>query len=145
MRIKLILEPKYEEPEIHICGRERNEELKELYETVNAAVNVEIAGYNEHEIYRLLTNEIIRIYTQNKKVYAVTARGIFELHNRLYEMEQLLGEKNFLRISNSELVNIRKIRRLDTSLTGTIRMFLANENETYVSRRYVTKIKQALG
>jgi len=34
---------------------------------------------------------------------------------------------------------------LDTSMTGTIHMYLDGEVETYVSRRYVSKIKQVLG
>ena len=44
-----------------------------------------------------------------------------------------------------EIVNIKKIKKLDTSLTGTICMYLEGEKMTYVSRRYVSKIKKVLG
>ena len=49
-------------------------------------------------------------------------------------------------MSHSELVNSRKITALDLSLTGTIRMTLGDGAAVcYVSRRYVKKIKKALG
>ena len=50
----------------------------------------------------------------------------------------------FVRISNSEIVNSGHIDRLDMSLTGTIKMCMENGDETYVSRRYVSKIKDEL-
>ena len=58
-------------------------------------------------------------------------------------MEEKLDKTRFVRISNSEIVNLRKIKRMDTSITGTIKMYLEGEIETYVSRRYVSKIKTA--
>ena len=43
-------------------------------------------------------------------------------------------------------MNSRKITALDLSLTGTIRMTLGGRAAVcYVSRRYVKKIKKALG
>ena len=51
----------------------------------------------------------------------------------------------FVRISHSEIVNLRKITALDLSLTGTIRITLAGGTVCYASRRYVKKIKEALG
>ena len=60
-------------------------------------------------------------------------------------MEEQLDNRKFVRISNSEIVNIKKIKKLDTSLTGTICMYLEGEKMTYVSRRYVSKIKKVLG
>ena len=68
--------------------------------------------------------------------------GIYDAAN---ELEEKLDTSRFLRISNSEIVNLRKIQRMDTSLTGTVKMYLDENIETYVSRRYVTRIKRALG
>ena len=64
---------------------------------------------------------------------------------RLYELEERLNKRLFVRISNSEIVNLKKIVRLDLSMSGTICVELNNHSTAYVSRRYVTKIKQALG
>ena len=51
----------------------------------------------------------------------------------------------FVRISHSEIVNLRRVKRLDLSLSGTICMELSNGTTAFVSRRYVAKIKEILG
>ena len=64
---------------------------------------------------------------------------------RLYELEERLNKRLFVRISNSEIINLKKVIRLDLSMSGTICVELSNQTTAYVARRYVTKIKQALG
>ena len=56
-----------------------------------------------------------------------------------------LDRHTFVRISHSEIISLRKITALDLSLTGTIRVTLEGGAVSYVSRRYVRKIKEALG
>lgn len=50
-----------------------------------------------------------------------------------------------MRISRFEIVNLRRIVKLDTSLTGTIRVQMEGGIQTYVSRRNVARIKRTLG
>lgn len=67
------------------------------------------------------------------------------LRSRLYELESQLDPKMFVRISNSEIVNAKKILRLDASITGTIGVYLEGNIKTFSSRRYVKKIKEIFG
>lgn len=145
MLIKLIVDKKYENPQIHICSNEATAQIKELYQTIDMTVNTGIKAYDGDEIVMIKASNIIHIYTQDLKVYVGTSNGVYRIQQRLYELEQTLDASRFIRVSNSEIVNIRKIKRLDTSLTGTIRMHLEADKEAYVSRRYVPKIKKALG
>lgn len=145
MKIKLIISKRYSKPEIHICNEEHNEETDRLLQLVSQAVSTTITGYTDQGMVFLPCESIIRIYTENHRIYAATADGVYRLHQRLFELEELLDGKRFIRISNSEIVNLRKIMRLDTSITGTILMYLQTDIKTYVSRRYVTKIKKVLG
>jgi DNA-binding LytR/AlgR family response regulator len=145
MKIKLIFNQKYEETQIHICSKDNTSEIGKLYRIIDSAVNASITAYEEDKICLLSSTDIIHIFTQDLKVYIATIDGVYRSHQRLYELEQELDESRFIRVSNSEIVNIKKIKRMDTSLTGTIRMYLDCDREAYVSRRYVTKIKKALG
>jgi DNA-binding LytR/AlgR family response regulator len=145
MKIKLIIDKKYTEPEIHICNEEKNSETERLAGIVAQAVSTTITGYTDHGMELLTCESIIRIYIENQKIFAVTTNGTYRLHQRLFELEELLDGRRFTRISNSEIVNLRKIKRLDTSVTGTILMYLQEDITTFVSRRYVTKIKKVLG
>lgn len=88
---------------------------------------------------------IYRIYAANQKVFAITDKGEYVLRSRLYELEEQLVREKFIRISNSEIVNLTRIKNFDLSYAGTIGVTLTNGETTFVSRRYVPKIKQALG
>lgn len=144
MKIKLEINPKYTKPEIHICYHTADDTAKKLCQQISNTFDIRITAYSENDAVLITVSDIVRIYTQNQKVYLTTEKEIYRLHERLYVMEEKLDNTHFLRISNSEIVNLYKIVKLDTSITGTIRMYLKGNQETYVSRRYVTKIKKAL-
>ena len=145
MKIKLEISPKYKEVEVHICSDTDSEQVKKVYRSIKSVIDTSVMAHFDGEVIPVGSGDIIRIYAQNQKVFVTTAKGDYRLHERLYELEEMLDNSVFLRISNSEIVNLKKIRRLDTNLTGTVKMFLDENVETFVSRRYVTKIKKALG
>jgi DNA-binding LytR/AlgR family response regulator len=144
MKVSIQIHEKFKEPQIMICNQTLTDEVKELQESINQVVNKTVTAYTENGVKRLPYEAVIRFYAEKQKVYAQTKEEKYTLHTRLYELEQELSENEFVRISNSEIVNIRKIKSLDTSITGTIKMFLVGEIETYVSRRNVKRIKNAL-
>jgi DNA-binding LytR/AlgR family response regulator len=88
--------------------------------------------------------EILSAYSEGQKVIVLTGDGRYSVQKKLYELEIELGDTDFIRISKSEIVNVRKIRSLDMSITGTIKLVLKTGYETYVSRRNVAKIKEKL-
>lgn len=144
MKVTIQIHDKFIEPQVMICNHILTDEVKELQESINQVVNKVITVYTENGAKRLTHESFIRFYAEEQKVYAQTKTKKYTLHTRLYELEQELSKQDFVRISNSEIVNIRKIKSLDTSITGTIQMFLEGDIETYVSRRNVKKIKTAL-
>lgn len=143
MKISFWIHEKYEEPEIVICSARKTKELEELRQTIFDAVDEKITVFDERDAVRITLSEIIRFYTGKQRVYAQTKDETYLVHARLYELEENL-KKQFVRISNSEIVNVKKIRRMDTSISGTIHMYLQADIETYVSRRYVTRIRDSL-
>ncbi len=143
MKISLKINSKYKVPEIHVCSSENTAEIRNLYHTVKEAVEENLVAYQDNEAVSIRCRDVIRIFSANKFVYLETADARLRIKERLYEMEEKLDKTRFVRISNSEIVNLRKIKRMDTSITGTIKMYLEGEIETYVSRRYVSKIKTA--
>ncbi|MGI6743020.1 MAG: LytTR family DNA-binding domain-containing protein [Eubacteriales bacterium] len=106
-----------------------------------------IAGFSEDRAVLLPTADIIRVYSSGGKVYAQTRGGEFTLRLRLYELESRLcgSGEGFVRISNSEIINLNQAESFDLSLAGTIMVMLKNGDAAYVSRRYVSKIKRVLG
>lgn len=104
-----------------------------------------LPGFRGETLEPIEPGEIVRVYAANGKVYAATERGEYLLRLRLYEAEERLDKATFARISNAEIINLKKARAFDLSLSGTICVRLTDNTITYVSRRYVAKIKQILG
>lgn len=67
-----------------------------------------------------------------------------EVKLRLYELETFLSEKDFIRISKSQIVNINKIKALKPELNRTILATMCNGEQLYISRKYVKAIRNVL-
>lgn len=132
-------------PQIRIHNRELNEEVKTLKNRLTQMLNGDIMIETMQGIRMVPISDVVRIYAEEKKVLLQTEKETGRVKKRLYTIESELEEQGFVRISNSEIVNVRKIRRLDTSITGTIRLELSGGVITFVSRRNVTRIKKVLG
>ena len=145
MKIRLHIDRRYEEPELVICAAERTPDVLRLMETVEGATAATVTGYAEREAQVLRCADVARFYAERDKVYAQCGQGTYTLHEKLYELETRLDPAFFVRISRFEIVNLRRIVKLDTSLTGTIRVLLEGGAQAYVSRRNVTRIKRMLG
>ena len=143
MRVDFYQDRELEEPRIIVQAPSRSEEIDELIEIISNISPSPLLGYSDGVLTKLRKDSIIRIHSKDKKVYADTLEGTFLLKSPLYQLEDKLP-KNFVRISNSEIVNSDRILRMDIRLTGTILIRLEGDIETRVSRRYVSKVKEVL-
>lgn len=145
MKIEVKLEPDAKERKVIIVTDAVDEEIRELMKRISREHPQVLACFSEDQLYLLEQSEIVRVYASAGKVFAVTQQGEYTLRLRLYELEERLDSSCFVRISNSEIVNLRKVKSFDLSYTGTIRVALCNGESAFVSRRYVSKIKNVLG
>ena len=144
MQVEWKLEPGRQEPKIIIVAGEETDELRRLVEQLSGLSMDPIPVWLGEQTKRLQQGEFLRFYTDGKGVSAQTAKEVYSVRLRLYELEEKLDRKRFVRISNSEIVNLDRVTAVDLSLIGTIRMTLDDRVVSYVSRRYVKKIKETL-
>lgn len=145
MQIEIKIDNEQKEPKIIIITDKITDEIDLLIKKLSEDKIRDISGFRDGVFEILQPNDIVRIYSANQKVYVVTNKGEFTTKLRLYELEEFLNQNQFIRISNSEIINLKMIRNFDLSFTGTIRVVLINGQVTFASRRYVTKIKKVLG
>lgn len=145
MNIKAIINEKYTETELHVCSNKMSTEVTDMIASIDRLVNngfpVKAANGDTVPVY---PGDIFAVYAENQKVFIRTKDGSFESSQKLYELEARLDDKLFIRISRAEIVNIKKIKRLDLGLSGTIKVIMSDGSESYTSRRNVTKLKKAL-
>lgn len=145
MQVEIKIDSDCKEPKIIILTDRMTDEVNAIVRKLTKEAPQMLAGFKEDTLEILEQVQISHIYTANGKVYAVNDKGEYQLRLRMYELEDRLDKNSFVRISNSEIINLKKVNNFDLSFAGTICVTLLNGTVTYVSRRYVAKIKQALG
>ena len=144
MEIELRFDPELQQPKLILCAPHDSKELQSLIRQLKGISLDPIRVWEEERSHLLPQNEFLRFYTEGKGVCAQTSAQTYTVRLRLYELEEQLDPLRFVRISNSEIVNLDCITAVDLSYTGTIRMTLSGGVSSYVSRRYVKKIKEVL-
>ena len=145
MKIEVKVDATCVETTVVICTNKVTDEIQSLVRRLSQDAPQVIVGFLEDEAMILSQEEIVRVFAEGGKVFAETSGGQFLLRLRLYELEERLDGKRFVRISNAEIVNLCMVRGFDLSFSGTICVRMKNDAVTYVTRRYVSKIKQVLG
>ena len=145
MKVEIIIKPELIEPEVDIYTPEITKEIQKLAERINSGQNRILTGTKDQKIFILNPEEIYSFYSENQKVFAKTEGGSVWVKLKLYELEEMLRGTSFVRVSNSSIVNIEKIKDLQLSYSGIIEINFKNEEKEFVSRRYVPKIKKYLG
>ena len=147
MKLNINIDAGAKDPEITITTSHMTEDVNRVVDFISRLDDAPtiISGIREDKVELLDPEVIVKIYAEDSKVFAQTEKGSYQIRLRLYEAEEKLNNSKFVRISNSEIVNLKKVKSLDLSFVGTICMELSNGEVSYVSRRYVSKIKRVLG
>ena len=142
MKVEVRIDPGCGETKVTITAPALTDEVKALAARLEGGAA--LIGWDGDTAVPLSEADILRCYGEEKGVKVQTIGAVYDLRERLYELEARLDRHTFVRISHSEIVNLRKVTALDLSLTGTIRITLTGGTVCYVSRRYVKKIKETL-
>lgn len=145
VKIELKIDEQCTGTKVIIVTDKLTEEISSLMKRLSEYPPLSIMGFDGDAVLPLDPTDIVRIYAAVGKVFAVTGKKEYVLRLRLYEAEERLNAKGFVRISNSEIINIKKAKKFDLSTVGTICVSLSNGDVSFVSRRYVAKIKKTLG
>ena len=144
MQVEIKLDESCTEPKIVIYTASMSEDVQTIVHTLTDSPLQILFGKQGEKIQPLIQEDLIRVYAEGGKVFAVTDSGEYTLRQRLYELESRLPPSQFVRISNSEIINLKKVDHFDLNFAGTICVKLSDGSTTYVSRRYVSKLKKRL-
>ena len=145
MKIKTNINEKYKETELHVCKDSLDDEVRQIVSELHAMYDPVLNGTDELGNKCIIPpGEVVSFYAEKQKVYAIDSKGKYSISLTLQELEKKFESLGFIRISKSEIVNLRRIRSLDMSVTGTIKVIMKNGYETYTSRRNVARLKEML-
>ena len=147
VNIRLETDPSCQETEVIIRCAQRTERIENMIRAIENCAEDEkpsVAVYRGNTLSLIDPREIIRVYTENRRLMVCADSGIYECRQPLKNLETVLLAERFVRISRFEIVNLRKIAGFDFSHAGTIRVIFQDGSETWVARRYVRTIQQML-
>lgn len=142
MKVELNIDEKFKEILVTISTDKINDEVQELVNYIEYKEDY-LVGIADDQVSVLDISDIIRVFVEDRKVFVVTTKGKFIVRKKLYEMNNLLT-KDFVKISQSEIANIKFIKNLDLSIRGTIVIVYKNSDISYVSRRLLKDFKTKL-
>ncbi|PWJ70384.1 LytTR family transcriptional regulator [Ruminococcaceae bacterium R-25] len=144
MKINLDIDGKYDDTEVIIRAPHLNNDIERIVAMMRM-IDMQIAVRRDNETYLLETDKILYVEAVDRKTFVYTNADTYESELKLYELEQQLVERDFLRISKQSLVNLRKIKSLKTDVNRKIRITLQNGEQIVVSRMYSDELRRKLG
>jgi DNA-binding LytR/AlgR family response regulator len=105
----------------------------------------ELIGYIHNEIHRVLFSDVYYFEAIENKVFIYCQNKVYESKQKLYELEQLYGNRRFFRCSKSVILNIEKITLVRPSISGRFEAILDNNEKVIISRQYVPQLKTKIG
>lgn len=103
-----------------------------------------IQAKRNNETYFVDSLDVLYFESVDNRTFLYTDDDVMEVKLRLYELETFLSEKDFIRISKSQIVNINKIKALKPELNRTILATMCNGEQINISRKYVKAIRNVL-
>ena len=144
MKIEIDIDDKYQDTEVVIRANKLDSDVERLIAMMRV-VNMQIGVRQNDETFLLDTEKILYIETVDKRTFVYTQDETYESNLKLYEIEQQLLEKDFLRVSKATIVNIRMIKSLKSDINRKIRVTLKNGEQIVVSRMYSDELRRKLG
>lgn len=95
------------------------------------------------DIVLLEFSDVFMLRVEDKQVKVYTEKSEYLIKKPLYQVEETLSS-DFVRISKTTIVNLRKIERVAPSLKGMMFIQLKNGLKDNISRKYLPDFKQAL-
>lgn len=97
-----------------------------------------------NEIHRIALCDIYYFEAVDNKTFLYTGHQVYEIKQKLYQLEEMYATSTFARISKSMIVNLTKITKIIPSISGRFIAIMENEEKLSISRQYVGNVKQKI-
>ena len=146
MDMKLIINqtPEIEETEIVIRCSYVTPELRDIIDRINL-YSVTLQGKLGDSIYNIPASNILYIDSVERKSFLYGSQNTYECKRKLYELEDLLKNLNFIRISKNTIVNIKAIKSVKPIEVSRMEVQLKNGEKLIVTRNYLKNFKKSFG
>ena len=147
IKVRTNISNEFQNIEVYINAPERNEEVQKI-ETQLLSIQEKsiknIVGMQNNDIFLINISDVIVFFSEEKSNYCKTKEGVYKIKEKLYYLEDELPKKDFIRISNSTIININHVKCFNTSIIGKIVVKFKDGTQENVSKRKTSDIMSFL-
>ena len=130
--------------EIVVKAKERNRDVERIFGLLGGETEDVIFCRTLTEEDAIDVNDVVIISKDGRFLSVKTTTGEFVLRIPLYKLEERLDPGRFVKISQSEIVNLDYVVGWNLEGGGIIMVEMQNGVKTYTSRRYTSEIRKIL-
>lgn len=142
MNILVVENPSLSIDEVQIHCKEENEKVRDIVNFVSTEYSY-FTGKGS-SLININPMDIYYIQTTDKKTFLYTIDDMYEISEKLYQLEEKLSKSHFFRISKDTVVNLMHIKSVHPQLNRNLLVVLKSGEKLIMSRRYVSEFRSKL-
>ncbi|MCR5213324.1 MAG: LytTR family transcriptional regulator DNA-binding domain-containing protein [Eubacterium sp.] len=133
------------ETEVEIRCRERNDDVENIINSIRAAGTMLMGEKDNGDKAPVFISKVLYFEAVERYVFAYTSSDVFRVKKTLYDLEDELKDRHFVRISKSLIVNVKAVEHISPENSRRLKLKLRNGEWVIVSRNYVADFKAVIG
>lgn len=140
--MKLFIEqlPECKEVEIKITCGLIDDRLKRLIEQIRL-YSFSVLAKKEDRIIPVPLEEIYYFEAVDNKVFLYKDREVYLCSKKLYELEELLSDTPFVRVSKNCILNTAFVESVKAQFSGRLEATLSNKEKLIISKHYLPEFR----
>ena len=118
--------------------------VSKLLDVIVSGEELYLVGSNEFGQKHVECRNYYYFIVEEEDVYGVLNNTKLLIKLKLYEVDELLKAKDFIRVSKYCLVNVGKIAYIKPELNSKLSLLMKNDDHVEVNRGYYKEFKKAL-
>lgn len=136
----------YNTIKVLITAPELNEEVQSILNNLSTVCEnrKNIVATKNNELFLLKIHDILYFYSDEKYIYAKTKDESYRVKQKMYELEEILPNNKYVRISSAYIINIDKTISFDMGQIGSLYAKMEDGKKLEVSKRKIKEVKKFL-
>ena len=143
MKLIINTDERYTETEITVNCNRMNDDVEKLLAAIRM-FDMKLTGRKNGEQHIIDLKNVIYIESIDRRTFLYTTQDVYESSCKLYELEEKLKDRDFLRASKSCLFNPLHIQSLKSDLEQKLTLTMEGGIKIVVSRQYSGIVKEKL-
>lgn len=90
-------------------------------------------------------SKILFIESYGHDICLHTNDKTYSIREKLYEIEEILNDRSFIRINKSQVINIKAVKEIIPTFNSRINLLMKNNQKLTVTRNYNQSFKRSIG